>query len=137
MNTKMIPLKVSAWLESYQTAFEQLDAEAIAELFVYPLQITGDDEQIRPVILGSREAWTNQLRGLLRGYRGMGFSSAQVLDLSVIEVSTRLFVAAIHWDLRDRSESSLYDFTAVYTLAETGGGLRVTAIAHNEPRIAR
>lgn len=62
----------------------------------------------------------------------MGFASANILDLSVIELSSRLFQAAVHWDLRDRAEASLYDFTAVYTLADIGGNLRITAIAHNE-----
>jgi hypothetical protein len=136
MRIKKISPKVTTFLESYKTAFERLDADAIADLFVYPLHIIGDDEQITPASIGSREEWTNQLRGLLRGYHAMGFSSANILDLSVIELSPRLFQAAVHWDLRDRAETSLYDFTAVYTLAEIGGNLRIAAIAHNElPRL--
>jgi hypothetical protein len=66
----------------------------------------------------------------------MGFSSANILDLSVIELSPRLFLAAVHWDLRDRAKASLYDFTAVYTLVEIIQSLKITAIAHNElPRL--
>ena len=57
-------------------------------------------------------------------------------DLSVIELSPRLFQAAVHWDLRDRVGASLYVFMAVYSLAKIGLNLRVAAIAHNElPRL--
>lgn len=62
----------------------------------------------------------------------MGFSSANILGLSVIEPSPRLFQATVHWDLRDLAEASLYDFTSVYTLAETGRNLRIATIAHSE-----
>jgi hypothetical protein len=136
MRNKKVSPKLTTFLESYRTAFERLDADAIADLFVYPLHITGDNEQITLASIGSREEWTNQLRGLLRGYRAMEFSTANILDLSVIELSPRLFQATVHWDLHDRAEASLYDFTAIYTLAEIGRNLRITAIAHNErPRL--
>ena len=136
MRTKKISPKIITFLESYKTAFERLDADAIADLFVYPLHITGDDEQITPASIGSREEWTNHLRGLLAKYRTLGFSSPNILDLSVIELSPRLFQATVHWDLRDRADSSLYNFTAVYTLIEIGRNLRIAAIAHNElPRL--
>ena len=66
----------------------------------------------------------------------MGFASAGILDLFVIELSPRLCLSTVHWELHDRAEASLYDFTAVYTLAEIGGNLRIAAIAHNElPRL--
>lgn len=123
---------VTTFLEAYRSAFEQLDADAIAELFVYPLHVTGDDELITPASIGSREEWTNQLRRLLRGYRAMEFSSANILDLSVIELSPRLLQVFVHWDLRDRDEASLYDFKAAYTLVEIARNLKITAIAHNE-----
>src|SRR5713101_4906675 len=37
---------VRALLESYRDAFEQLDAAAIADHFVYPSHITGDADEI-------------------------------------------------------------------------------------------
>jgi hypothetical protein len=136
MRTKKISPKVTTFLESYKTAFEWLDADAIADLFVFPLHVIGDDEQLTPVCIGSREEWIGQLRQLLRGYCDMGFSSSNILDLSIIKLSPRLFQAAVHWDLLDCAEASLYDFTAVYTLVEIGRNLRITAIAHNElPRL--
>jgi hypothetical protein len=133
---KKVSPKITTFLDFYRTGFERLDAAALADLFVYPLHITGDDEQITPASIGSREEWIGQLSGLLRGYRTIGFSTANILDLSVIELSPRLFQAAVHWDLRDRADASLYDFVAVYTLAEIGQNLRIAAIAHNElPRL--
>lgn len=132
MGTKKISPQITNFLESYRTAFERLDAEAIADLFVYPLHITGDDDPVKPESIGSREEWTIQLRGLLSGYRSMQFSSANILHLYVLEFSPRLFQIKVHWELHDRAEAPLYDFTAVYTLVEMGENLRVTAIAHNE-----
>jgi uncharacterized protein (DUF1330 family) len=132
MRTEKITPKVSTFFESYRSAFQRLDAEAIADLFVYPVHITGDDEQITPETIGSRDEWVGRLRQLLRGYRAMGFSTAHILDLTVIELSPRLFQAAVDWDLRDGAEASLYAFRAVYTLAEIGQNLRIAAIAHNE-----
>jgi hypothetical protein len=116
-----------ALIEAYGSAFTRLDLDAIADLFAYALHITGDDERITPAAIASREEWPGQLRRLLRAYRTMGFAAANMVDLSVIVLSPRLFQAAVQWDLRDRTGASLDDFTAIYTLAEVGGALRITA----------
>lgn len=136
MRAENISPRVTAFFESYRSAFERLDAEAIADLFVYPVHLTGDDEQITPETIGSRDEWLSQLRQLLRGYRAIDLAAAKIRALSIIELSPRLFQAAVHWDLCDGADASLYAFTAVYTLATIGQDLRIAAIAHNElPRL--
>ena len=127
-----LPLQVTTFIESYRAAFGRLDAEAIAGLFTYPLLITGDAERITPASIGSREEWIGHLRRLLQTYCALGFASADPLAIGVVALSPRLFQAAVDWQLRDGAGAPLYDFNAVYTLAEVAGDLRITAIAHNE-----
>lgn len=123
------------FLDAYRTAFEALDASAIADLFSYPCQITSGDE-IAVTVVPTREAWVPQLQRLIDGYRAIGFRSAEVLDLRATELTPRLTQAAVHWRLVDGEGRPLYEFKASYTLADFGQGLRISALAHNEtPRL--
>lgn len=124
---------VTAFFGSYRTAFERLDAPAIAGHFAYPSQITSDGGG--PIIVTSivnKQDWTRQIEQLLGMYRKIGFSSGKILDMATTMISERLVQVFVHWILLDRSGRSLYDFEAAYTLANMNGNLRITAISHNE-----
>jgi hypothetical protein len=124
---------VSAFFGSYRTAFERLDAPAIAGHFAYPSQITSDGGG--PIIVTSivtKQDWTRHIEQLLGMYRKIGFSSARILDMATTIISERLVQVFVRWSLLDRGGRSLYDFEAAYTLANMNGNLRITAISHNE-----
>ena len=119
-------------MNSYRTAFERLDAPAIAEHFAYPSHITSDGDEIGLVAVAAKEAWIGTIEHLLGMYRSIGFGSARIRDASPTVLSPRLMQALVHWELHDGKGHLLYDFQAVYTLARIDETLRITAIAHNE-----
>lgn len=124
--------KVEGFIEAYRAGFGVLDVVAIADRFSYPFQITSDDGQIAVVTVPSREAWVPQVERLVGAYRAIGVHSVEALELQVIELTSRLAQAAVHWGLADKAGGRIYAFDASYTLVDLGEGMRITAIAHNE-----
>jgi hypothetical protein len=123
---------VNAFFESYRTAFERLDATAIADHFAYPSHVTSDAREIGLVPVSSKQDWINDIERLLAMYRAIDFGSARVLDLALFELSPRVVQAMVRWALHDTAGGSLYDFQAMYTLVGINETLRIATIAHNE-----
>ncbi len=123
---------VEHFLDAYRAGFEAFDVEAIADLFSYPCQITGDTGEVIVTTVDIREAWVPQIDRLVAGYRKIGVRTAEVLELHVTELTPRLSQVTVAWALADEDGKPIYDFRASYTLADRGDGLRITAIAHNE-----
>ncbi len=132
MPTTDLHTTISAFLDSYRTAFEHQDAPAIADHFAYPGLVTSDAGEITLVPITNRQEWISKLEQLLGMYRTIGVGSARALDLTLTEISPRLVTARIHWALHNAAGERLYDFAAIYTLARTAGAFHITAIAHNE-----
>lgn len=130
------PSAVQRCLDAYRAAFEAFDVSAIADLFSYPCQITSDAGEIAVTTVPTRAAWVPQIERLVEAYRTIGVRSAEFLELGTSELTPRLAQATVQWGLVDGDGQRLYDFTASYTLADRGEGLRISAIAHNEvPRL--
>lgn len=123
---------INAFFDSYRGAFERQDAAAIADHFAYPGLVTSDAGEITLVPITNRQEWLGKLQQLLGMYRAIAVGTAQVLDLTVIEISPRLAQAHIHWALETSAGERLYDFVAIYTVAQTDGAFHITALAHNE-----
>ena len=123
---------INAFFDSYRTAFERRNAAAIADHFAYPGLVTSDADGITLVPIPNRQEWLGKLEQLLAMYRAIDVATAQILDLQVIEVSPRLVMAHIHWALQTAAGARLYDFTAIYTLAQIEGAFHITALAHDE-----
>ena len=105
---------------------------AIADLFSFPCQITGDGGQVSVTIVPTPEELVPLLEWLVSAYRTIGVRSAEILELRVIEVGPPLAQAAVRWRLVAADGNRIYDFSASYTLADLGDGMRIVAIAHNE-----
>jgi hypothetical protein len=131
MSSETAP-SVSAFFESYRTAFERLDAPAIADYYTYPGHMTSDTGKIVLIPIAAKLEWIGQIEQLLGTYRAIGFSCAHILDLVATELSPRLIQAILHWRLHDGAGRVLYDFEATYTLAKINGTLRIAALSHNE-----
>ncbi len=132
MPTSDLHSTLSTFFDSYRSAFERQDAAAIADHFAYPGLVTSDAGEITLVPITNRQEWLGRLEQLLGMYRIIKVGSARILDLTLTEISPRLVLAHIHWSLHTPAEEHLYDFEAVYTLAQTAGAFHITAIAHNE-----
>jgi hypothetical protein len=127
---------VSEFLERYRRAFAAFDAEALANLFAYPCQLTSDEGEVTVTTVPTREAWLPQVERLVAAYRAIGVHAAEILELQVTELTPQLAQAAVHWALLDGAGARIYEFDAAYTLADLSQALRITAIAHNEtPRL--
>ena len=127
---------VEQFLDRYRTAFQRFDVAAVAGHFAFPCQVTSDAAEVTVTSVPSLEAWVPQVERIVGAYRALGVTSADALDIRVIELTPRLAQAAVRWRLRDVSGGLVYEFDASYALADLGDGLRITAIAHNEtPRL--
>ena len=124
--------QISAFFDSYRTAFERQDAAAIADHFSYPGHVTSDAGEIVLVPITNRQEWIGKLEQLLGMYRAIAVSSARVLNLVLTEISPRLVQAHLHWALDNAAGERLYDFEAIYTLTQSNDAFHITAIAHNE-----
>jgi hypothetical protein len=123
---------VSAFFESYRSAFERQDAAAVADHFAYPSHVTSDAGDIVLIPVGNREEWVTQIERLLAMYGVVGVATARAQNVQAAELSPRLIQAAVHWSLFDKAGGVLYKFEATYTLVALEGGLRIAAISHNE-----
>jgi hypothetical protein len=128
---------IVAFFESYRRAFEALDSAAIANHFAYPCHMTSDAGHVVLVPITTKDEWTGEIDPLLETYRGIGFVSATVVDLSTSDLSPRVVHAVVHWALHDGAGNLLYDFNAMYTLALIDGAFKITALAHDEILRAR
>lgn len=124
------------FLEAYRRAFAAFDAEALADMFAYPCQLTSDAGEIIVTTVPTREAWLPELERLVAAYRTIGVRAAEILDRRTTDLTPQLTQVVVRWAPTDEVGARIYEFDAAYTLADLGHGLRITAIAHNEtPRL--
>jgi|SRR5450631_547552 hypothetical protein len=129
---------VRGLLESYRDAFERLDTAAIADHFAYPSHIAGDADEIVLLQLSNWQDCLAAVEKVVAMHRELDAPSGSIRDLSIVELSPRLTQASLTMEVHRRTGGMLYDFQAVYTLAETHAGWRIAAIAHNQiPRLLK
>lgn len=124
--------RATAFFESYLSAFEAMDADAIAGHFAFPFHMTSEGEPVGLTAVPDAATWRGEIGRLVSFYGDLGVTSAQMVEATSTELSPRVEQAAIHWQLHDAGGADLYDFHAVYTLAEVDGATRVVALAHDE-----
>ena len=126
----MVP--ASQLIEDYRSAFLSADLPALMSCFAFPLQVASiDGDQVSVSIAGS-EDWPEILSGLLELYRHLEVTNAAMLAVEISQPLEPLAVVRVHWDLQRTDGSSVYDFTAVYTLVRSNGARKIIAIAHDE-----
>ena len=124
------------FLETYRRAFAAFDAEALADMFAYPCQLTSDAGEITVTTVPTRETWLPQIERLVAAYRAIGVRTAEIIEVRTTELTAQLAQVVARWAPVDGAGARIYEFDAAYTLADFGQGLRITAIAHNEtPRL--
>ena len=127
---------VMEFLDSYRTAFESYDTEAIVEHYAFPCAITGDSETIAPILFEGAEQCSAGVNYVLSLHRAIGVTQGQPLLLEITELSPRLAGMMIRYQMQDQRGEPLYDFQGFYTLARTAAGYRIAAICHNQiPRL--
>jgi hypothetical protein len=129
-------LSASQLIEDYRTAFLRADLTALVECFSYPLQVVSVDGDQVSVTVAESQDWPKVLSGLLDPYRGLGVADAAMLAVDISQPIDPVVVVRVHWDLLRVDGTSVYDFTAVYTLMRVDGIRKIIAIIHEElPKI--
>ena len=130
----MVP--ASQLIEDYRSAFLRADLTALVNCFDFPLQVASiDGDEVSVTVAGSEE-WPEVLKGLLELYRRLGVADVAMLAVDISQPLDPVAIARVHWDLQRTDGTSVYDFTAVYTLVRTDGRRKIIAVAHDElPRI--
>jgi hypothetical protein len=121
-----------SFFDEYAGAFARYDARALAELFAFPFHVVSITEDPTAISVSTRDDWLPVLDGLLASYRRLEVAGGVPLELEVSELTDRACSVRVHWELRKDDGSAIYDFAAVYTLAQVAGAWRVFAIAHDE-----
>ena len=119
-------------MEKYRSAFSRGDLQALIECFSFPLQVVSTDAAGASVSVAVAEDWPGVLQRLLDTYQQLGVVNAMPLSLIIDEPMTSVALVRAHWGLQREGGDSVYDFTAMYTLAQSDGQLRIVAIAHDE-----
>jgi hypothetical protein len=122
----------SQLIEDYRSAFLRADLPALVNCFTFPLQVSSVDGDQVSVSVADSEHWPEVLQGLLELYRQLGVSDAAMLAVEISQPLDAVAIACVHWDLQRIDGSSVYDFTAVYTLLRVDGVRKIIAIAHDE-----
>lgn len=118
---------VAQFFEIYRTGYLQRAAEVLADLFAYPSHITVDMGGIMLVSNPSRETWLQQLERLFAMYDVIGVQHINIIGLEERQLSDHLWIATVHWEMRDANSVALYDFHNVYILGEVEDRLRITS----------
>ena len=132
MRSSEITADVRAFFTTYCTAFIRRDAPAIARHFADQVHVASETGKSVRVQVETGDEWRNTIDRLLDMYLAIDVASAEVKEMSVHPVSSRLVQASLHWALRDANRTPLYEFDALYTLARHSETFRIIAIAHNE-----
>src|SRR5215207_6994865 len=125
-------MTVNEFVASYAAAFATYDAATLANHFVYPVHVVGDTGGDPSIITATQDEWLAVLQRLLGAYRELGVVGAQHGICTVTELGPAVKLASIHWTLQRADGSAVYGFQAWYTIVGSTGGLRISAITHNE-----
>lgn len=129
--------RMEEFFAHYRATFRRFERDPLSELFTFPLQLVSANADGVTVMSLSRDDWPAVLDGLFGAYRTLGVTDAEPLELDSLEVASGLATARVHWELRRDDGTPVYDFSAIYTVAEVDGSLRIAGIAHDElPHLA-
>ncbi len=134
-DTRILPQKIDAFFRSYASAFEQLNAESIADHFTYPSHITSAAAEVGLLQLTSRDDCLGAVRLVVEAHRMLGTPSFTISCLQFVKLGEKVVQAHLRIDVELPGEP-LYDFEAIYSLVETNDEWRIASIAHNQiPRL--
>jgi hypothetical protein len=120
--------RIREFFERYRSGYVRRDASALAEMFAYPSHITSDAGEVMLFSNPSETSWQKQLTRLFEMYDAIGATDAQILQLDARQLSPKIWLAELHWSLNDHERQALYDFHAIYVLAEIAGALCIASV---------
>jgi hypothetical protein len=119
-------------IEKYRSAFASADVEGLLDCFNFPLQVVSITKNRASVSVARTEDWPHVLNELLSSYERLSVAEPVPESLEVAEPIEGVAFVRVHWALQRANGDPVYDFKAVYTLAQTDSRFRIVAIAHDE-----
>lgn len=137
MPGQQTPIQLLRHVESrfatYRESFSRGDRQAIASHFGPTVHVTTDTgASVQTAFFGTRDEWLAVIGELIEVYRRRGVVRGELRRLNVMPVSARLVQASARWAIIGRGDAPLYEFDALYTVANMEGTWRIVAIAHDE-----
>ena len=127
-----MPAEIRAFFESYKSAFDALDGEAVARLYAVPSGIASDTGYTH---WPTAEPIRKNMVALCELYRENGYVSAEFAPSAFIAQGEHFGVADIEWKIRWR-EKEPSRFNTTYNLMRSGEGWRVLlCTAYSEKRL--
>ena len=127
--------EIEAFFARYARAFAARDGQALAQCFLYPCHIVGDDGEITLTVVTSVEHDLDQtIKPLFKVYRRLGVASGRIRNLQIRALSPGLRHATVLWDVLNAPGAVLYSHEASYTLASKSSEWQICAIAYCEMR---
>ncbi|MBE9608449.1 DUF6841 family protein [Chitinilyticum piscinae] len=125
-----VPQDLADWLEEYSAAFNALDGDAVAELYVEPCQIVQGG---RVAHWPDRAAVAANMRALCAQYRGQGYQQAHAEIRHCRMLGEMNALLDVFWRVSRSGERSPWNFCTAYHLLRTAQGWQVLlCVAYEE-----
>lgn len=119
-------------INRYRSAFTRGDMVALMDCFGFPVQVLSVTDGQTSTSVRDRDQWAEVLTWLLDAYQRLGVTDAVPLALEITEPMEAVAVVPVRWQLRRADGGSVYEFSAVYTMARADGRLLIFGIGHDE-----
>ena len=128
--------EISAFMDTYSSAFLRFDQDAIADHYVLPVHFVSDAAEVALRTVATEETCRAAVEPVLNWHRKLGVVASRRLRFDVVELSPRMVCLDLAAEFQDSSGAPLYDYRGLYTLVRKDGGWRVATISHNQiPRL--
>jgi hypothetical protein len=128
-----MPRDLTRFFEQYREAFNQLDGEAIADLYCIPSGIVTDRGL---TAWQSREAIAENMVALCALYRINGYKQAHFQPVHFFAQGTYFAVADVAWRIERHVDAGPWRFRTTYNLRRIAEGWRVVlCTAYEEKRL--
>lgn len=120
-NIKMI----SKYFERFCKNFRYFDGQVIANLFTHQLIVVNSSGNI--FNYESPKEIAEYFQNCLDQYQFQGVESCKFTDLDIAQINGATFLAAVSWELLDKSQKVVLSWRESYCLVQNQNGLKAMA----------
>ena len=124
---------VLEFLDSYRSAFEAFDTEAIVAHFLFPCHIVSDAEDVSLMPLAKASEGRAGVERVLALHRELGVHSGRILDLDVVELSPRMAGMVLRYEFFERRPYRDHALAARNQASATRSAMPVILVRQSRP----
>jgi ketosteroid isomerase-like protein len=130
-----MPADIRAFFESYRSAFNALDGEAVAKLYAVPSGIASDTGYEH---WPAYEPIRDNMVALCKLYKENGYVQASFEPETCLQQGEQYAMADLRWRIERSGGQPAWEFNTAYNLMRTAEGWRVLlCTAYSEKRLNR